>query len=35
MEGNEIKDVRLYVDEDLTTQQLRMSRLRFNKRIPE
>jgi len=35
MEGSEIKDVRLYVDEDLATQQLRMSRLRFNKRIPE
>ena len=31
MEGNEIKDVRLHVDEDLTTQQLRMSRL--DKRI--
>jgi hypothetical protein len=27
--------VRLYVDEDLTTQQLRMSRLRFNKKVPE
>ncbi len=35
MAGDEIKDVRLYVDEDLTTQQLRMSRLRFNKRVPE
>lgn len=35
MEGSEIKDVRLYVDEDLTRQQLRMSRLRFNRRIPE
>jgi dipeptidyl-peptidase-3 len=35
MEGNEIRDVRLYVDEDLTTQQLRMSRLRFNKKVPE
>jgi dipeptidyl-peptidase-3 len=35
MAGNEIKDVRLHVDEDLTAQQLRMSRLRFNKRIPE
>jgi dipeptidyl-peptidase-3 len=35
MEGSEIKDVRLYADEDLTMQQLRMSRLRFNKKIPE
>lgn len=35
VEGNEIKDVRLFVDEDLATQQLRMSRLRFNKKIPE
>jgi dipeptidyl-peptidase-3 len=35
LEGNEIQDVRLRVDEDFTTQQLRMSRLRFNKRIPE
>ena len=35
MEGDEIRDVNLYVDEDLTTQQLRMSRLRFNKNVPE
>jgi len=35
MAGNEIKDVLLHVNEDLTTQQLRMSRLRFNKEIPE
>jgi dipeptidyl-peptidase-3 len=35
MDGAEIKDVRLHVDEDLVTQQLRMSRLRFDKRIPE
>jgi len=35
MEGEAIKDVRLLVDEDLTTQQLRMSRLRGNKKIPE
>jgi dipeptidyl-peptidase III len=34
MQGNEINDVRLYVDEDLTTQQLRMSRMRFNTQIP-
>ena len=35
MAGNEITEVRLHVDEDLTAQQLRMSRLRFNKKIPE
>jgi len=35
MDGAEIKDVRLHVDEDLVTQQLRMSRLKFDKRIPE
>jgi dipeptidyl-peptidase-3 len=35
MDGAEIKDIRLHVDEDLAAQQLRMSRLRFNKRIPE
>jgi dipeptidyl-peptidase-3 len=35
MAGDEIKDVRLHVDEDLTLQQLRMSRMRFSKRIPE
>jgi dipeptidyl-peptidase-3 len=33
MEGGNIVDVRIFVDEDLTTQQLRMSRLRFDKRI--
>ncbi len=35
MAGDEIKDVRLLVDEDLTTQQLRMSRMRFSRKIPE
>ncbi len=35
MAGDEIKDVRLHVDEDLAAQQLRMSRLRFSTRIPE
>jgi len=35
MAENEITDVRLHVDEDLTAQQLRMSRLRFNKKVPE
>jgi dipeptidyl-peptidase III len=34
-EGDGIKDVLLHLDEDLTAQQLRMSRLRFNKRVPE
>ena len=34
MEGGKIVDVRLLVDEDLTAQQLRFSRLRFNKQIP-
>ncbi len=34
VDGDEITDVRLYVDEDLTTQQLRLSRLRFDKTIP-
>jgi dipeptidyl-peptidase-3 len=33
-EGDKIADVRLLVDEDLTAQQLRFSRLRFNKQIP-
>jgi len=35
MEGSEIRDVLLFTDEDLTAQQLRLSRLRFHKRIPE
>ncbi len=35
VEGGQIRDVKLFVDEDLTAQQLRMSRLRFNKQIPE
>jgi dipeptidyl-peptidase III len=35
MDGDKIRDVRLHVDEDLAAQQLRMSRLRFNTRIPE
>ena len=35
MEGGDIKDVLLFVDEDLTTQQLRMSRMRFDRNIPE
>ncbi len=34
MDGSEIADVRLHVDEDLTAQQLRFSRLRLNKQIP-
>jgi dipeptidyl-peptidase-3 len=34
MRGNEIEDVLLHVDEDLVTQQLRMSRMKFDKRIP-
>jgi dipeptidyl-peptidase III len=33
MDDGKIADVRLFVDEDLTAQQLRMSRLRFDKRI--
>ncbi|PYV08262.1 MAG: hypothetical protein DMG07_26310, partial [Acidobacteria bacterium] len=35
MEGGRVKDVRLYVDEDLTAQQLRFSRLRLNRNVPE
>jgi dipeptidyl-peptidase III len=35
MQGDEITDVRLHVDEDLTAQQLRFSRLRFNKKVSE
>ncbi len=35
MEGDRIRDVLLHMDEDLTTQQLRMSHLRFSRRIPE
>ena len=35
VEGGQIRDVKLFVDEDLTAQQLRMSRLRFNKQIPK
>ena len=35
MEGDQITDVKLHVDEDLTAQQLRMSRLRFDKNVPE
>jgi dipeptidyl-peptidase-3 len=35
MQGGEIIDVRLHVDEDLTTQQLRFSRLRFKKQVAE
>ncbi len=35
MAGAEIKDVRLHLDEGLTAQQLRMSRMRFGRRIPE
>jgi dipeptidyl-peptidase III len=35
MAGAEIVDVKLHVDEDLATQQLRMSRLRLNTKVPE
>jgi len=35
LQGDTITDVLLHNDEDLTTQQLRFSRLRFNKRVPE
>jgi dipeptidyl-peptidase-3 len=35
LERDQIVDVRLHVDEDLTAQQLRFSRLRLNKRVPE
>jgi dipeptidyl-peptidase-3 len=35
LQGDQIKDVRLHVDEDLATQQMRFSRLRFNKQVPE
>jgi dipeptidyl-peptidase-3 len=35
LQGGEVVDVRLHADEDLTTQQLRFSRLRFNRRVPE
>jgi dipeptidyl-peptidase-3 len=35
VEAGQIKDVRLHADEDLTTQQLRFSRLRFNRNVPE
>jgi dipeptidyl-peptidase III len=35
MDGAEVRDIRLHVDEDLAAQQLRISRLRFNTRIPE
>ena len=34
LKGSEIVDVKLLVDEDLTAQQLRFSRLRFNTQIP-
>jgi dipeptidyl-peptidase-3 len=35
VEAGQIKDVRVHADEDLTTQQLRFSRLRFNRNVPE
>ncbi len=34
VQGDAIVDVKLHVDEDLTAQQLRMSRMRLDKRIP-
>jgi dipeptidyl-peptidase III len=34
MQGNEISDVLLFVDEDLAAQQLRMSGMRFSTQIP-
>jgi dipeptidyl-peptidase-3 len=35
LEGETVVDVRLHTDEDLTAQQLRFSRMRLDRRIPE